>query len=292
MSSVCAGCGAQSDNVGSGGMFSFFKDKDAAKSATRVHADVGAPLVRQDHFPASRPSVLSAQAPKQLALNGVPPDAAFLDQPIVGQTTSAYIIEEAGGARLAFANISGAHAHIELWELNVNEKPLFKRKRTVRLDPEQDSWRSFLLADVVRLPENRLLLSVFYYAPQVKQALFVYDYAADSYTKIANVVPHTDNRQKFFEAQLVAPDAAIVQYYTNRIRLAPEVYYNTPSHLRLFTPRYPQGVEILQLSAADGSLKRWAVIDKTLWLEAADSRDPRKPKDFIWSLNLEKMLPR
>jgi hypothetical protein len=273
-------------------MFSFFKDKDAAKSATRVHADAGAPLVRQDHFSVSQPSVLSAKAPKQLALNGVPPDAAFLDQPIVGQTTSAYVIEDAAGARLAFVNISGAHARIELWELTVNEKFLFKRKRTVRLDPEQDSWRSFLLADVARLPENRLLLAVFYYAPQVKQALFVYDYATDSYTKIANVVPHTDNRQKFFAAQLVAPDAMIVQYYTNRIRLAPEVYYNTPSHLRLFTPRYPQGVEVLQLSAADGSVKRWAVIDKTLWLEATDSRDARKPKDFIWSLNLEKMLPR
>jgi hypothetical protein len=274
-------------------MFSFFKGKGAAKSPTVIHADVGAPLVRQQSFSAARPTAIPAQTPKQFALDGVPPDAALLEKPIPGQTTAAYVIEgAAGGARLAFVNIGGARAHIELWELTVKEKPLFGKKRAVRLDPEQDSWGAFLISDVALLPDNRVLLAVFYYAPQVKQALFLYDSTTDAYTKISNIVPYADNRQKFFEAQLVAPNAVIVEYYSDRIRLAPDVYYNTPSHLRLFAPRYPQGGEVLRLSADDGSVKRWTVINKTLWLEALDYREAHQPKTLIWSLNLENVLPR
>ena len=288
----CVGCEAQSEDSGNGGMFTFFKDKRAAKSATAVHADVGAPLVREASFPGMRPTAASARVPRQLALDGVPPQGSLLEQPIAGQTTTAYVTDASHGrAPLALVNINVGRPHIEVWELGPGNKLLFVRKKTVRLDPEQDSWSGFLLAGVAYLADSRLLLAVFYYAPHVKQALFVYDSASDSYTKIANVVPHTDDRQKFFEAQLVAPDAIIVQYYTGHIRLAPEVYYNTPSHLRLFAPRYPQGIELLQLSAADGSVERWAVIDKTLWLEARDTRERHKPKEFIWSLNLGKVLP-
>lgn len=275
-------------------MFSFFKDKSAAKSTTTVHADVGALLVRQQAFPAKQPTATSAPAPKQLALDGVPPQASLLDRSIAGQTTTAYVIEgSAGHPPLALVNISGAQAHIELWELVAGEKPVFARQRAVRLDSAQDSWSAFLLADVASLPSNRLLVAVFYYAPQVKQALFEYDIAADSFTKIANVTPHnTLDQQKFFAAQLVAPETVIVQYYTSSIRLAPEVYYNTPSHLRLFSPRYPQGLEILQLAAADGGIERWTVIDKMLWIQSRDPRERGKPADFVWSLNLEKVLAR
>jgi hypothetical protein len=288
----CAGCGAQSQPSGNGGMFSFFKDKRAAKSVTSIHADVGAPLVRQQKFPDTRVSSAPARMPRQLALDGVPPQAALLEEPVPGQTTTAYLIEGSGGRPpLALVNINAGKPHVELWELGAGEKPSFARQRTVRLDPEQDSWSGFLLSGAAHLPGDRLLLAVFYYAPHVKQALFVYDAASDSYTKITNVVPFTNNRQQFFEAQSIGPDAVIVQYYTGRIRISPEVYYNTPSNLRLFSTRYPQGVEVLQLSAADGSIERWAVMDRTLWLDAKDSREPRRPQQLIWSLKLGKMLP-
>ena len=273
-------------------MFSLFKNQDAAKNVTTVHADVGASLLRQTNFPAPRVTAATAACtPRKLALDGVPPQASLLDQPIVGQTTSAYLIESSGGGvPLAFVNINIGRANIELWELSPGEKPAFARQRAVRLDSEQDSWAGYLLNDVACLPGNRWLLAVFYYAPHVKQALFMYDGSSDSYTRITNVVPHARDHQRFFDAQLVAPDATIVQYYTNRIRLAPEVYYTTPSHLRLFTPRYPQGIEIVQLSAADGSVERWTVIDETLWLETKDWRERHQPKDFIWSLNLQRVL--
>lgn len=274
-------------------MFSFFKkDQGAAKHPTVVHADVDALLVSHPGLPVQWPATPPMWAPRRLALDGVPPRAALLDEPVPGQTTTAFIIEGSGHAPLALVNIGGERAHIELWEMGPGEKPPFVRKKALRLDPGQDSWSVFLLSDVAYLPDNRLLLAVYYYAPHVKQGLFMYDIASDSYSKIADVVPHLDDRQKFFEAQLIEQDTVLVQYYTDTIRLAPEVYYNTPSHVRLYTPRYPQGIEILQLSAADGGIDRWTVRDRTLWMQSVDPRERAKPKEFIWSLNLEKVLRR
>jgi hypothetical protein len=292
MLSFCAGCGAQSEGSGSGGMFSLFKKKGPAAAVTTVHPDVGAPLVRQSTFPAA-PSSAEVRPPRELALKGDPPQASFVDDPIPEETTPAYIIDaSAAHPPLAVVNVRSGQPRIEIWEVTSAGKPAFVRKRAGRLDPQQDSWTIFFHSGVAELPANRLLLGVYYYAPQVKEALYVYDTVKDSYAKIANVEPHnTFDRQKFFEARAVAPNAVIVQYFTGRIRLAPEVYYNTPSHLRLFSPRYPDGVDVLRLSADDGSIERWAVIDKTLWVMSSDQRQRNKPKNFIWSLNLGNVLP-
>jgi hypothetical protein len=273
---LCVGCNAQSEESGSGGMFGFFKDKRAAKAVTTVHADVGSSLAREASFPSSPPTSAVARKPKQITINGSP----------------AYVVEGSSGhAPLALVNINAGKPHIEIWELESDKSLTPARKKPVQLDPAQDSWSGYLLSGASYVSENQLVLGVYYYAPQVKQALFLYDRSNDSFTKIANVVPFTDDYQKFFEAQAVTPNAVIVKYYTGRIRISPEVYYNTPTHLRLFTARYPQGVELVQLSAADGSVERWAVLNKKLWLEARDTREPRQPHEYIWSLNLGQVLP-
>lgn len=270
-------------------MFSFFKDKSAGKGATTVHSSVGATLKHEAAFPAVTDT--DSLACKLRALDGIPPNASLVDTAVPGQTTSAYVIDRDSQPALALVNISGERAHIELWELAPG-KQTFARRRTVRLDPQQDTWSAYLLADVACLPGDRLLLAVFYYAPQVKQALFVYDMTGDTYAKIANVVPFTDNRQKFFEAKPVAPGTAAIMYYTGRERLAPEIYYNAPSHVRLMGTRELQGTEVLSLGAADGSIRRWAVIDNSLWLDTMDFRNRNKPTEFFWSLDLAAVLAR
>lgn len=290
----CAGCGAQPGPSENGGMFSFFKNKDSAKSVTTVHPDAGAQLVREKSLPPNfENSGASDPAPPLLALNGVPPQATLQAQRITGQTTSAWVAEAAQGRpRLALVNINaGRRPYIEVWEIGAGDKPSFTRKRNSTLDPEQESWSGLSLLGVAQLPQNRFLLGISYRVPQVKHALFVYDSASDSYTKLANVVPHLVDRKLLFDAQAVAPNAVIVKYYTASIRLAPEVYYNTPTHLRLFSSRHPQGIELVKLSAEDGSVGRWTVIDKTLWLDAWDIREKHQPKALIWSLNLGKVLP-
>lgn len=289
---VCAGCGAQSGESGGGGMFSFFRNKDSVP--TVVDPTVGAQLVRQSAFPATPPAVIEpAVTCAQRAVRGIPPQASLVDEAVPGVTTTAYVIDATSAhPPLALVNISGAAARVELWELSPDTAPTFVRQRSVRLDPEQDQWASFLLADVACMPGGRLLLAVFYYAPQVKQALFLYDIATDSYTKIAGVVPFADNRRQFFDLQFTAPDQALLLYYTAATRIAPEVYYNAPAHLRVFTSQQPHGREVLKLGAADGTVERWAIIDRTVWLQTQDFRERKQPKAFIWSLDLRSLLTR
>jgi hypothetical protein len=293
---LCTGCGAQTDNAGSDGMFSFFKNKGASKTVTTVHPDVAAPLVPQAKFTTAQPAATLECTPKQLALDGLPPQGKFLAAPVPGQTKTAFVVEgSAGQPRLTFANVErpGGDLRFEVWELGGSaSQPTFARQRALQLDPKQASWSIFYLADVACLPGNRFLLAVGYHAPHAKHGLFVYDSASNSSTKLADVQPYADNLDQLFDSQFVAPDAVIVHYFTDTIRLAADVYYNTPSRLRLFAPRYPQGVELLQLSAADGSVRRWSVIDKTLWIDALDYREKHKPKQLYWSLNLEHVLPR
>jgi hypothetical protein len=276
-------------------MFSFFKNKGAGKTATAVHPDVGAPLVPQSNFPATKPPPTVECTPQEQAFDGAPPGGKWADKRISGQTTAAFVVEgSAGQPRLGFVNVRGpgGDLRMQVWELGAGNQPPFTRQRAVRLDPKQDSWTVFFLTSMACLPGNRYLLAINYYDPHVLHALYVYDSTKDSYTKLADVKAYADNLEQFFDAQVVAPDAVIVHYFTGTMRLAADVYYNTPSRLRLFTPRYPQGLELAQLSANDGSVRRWAVIDKTLWLDALDYREKHKPKQLYWSLNLENVLPR
>jgi len=285
----CVGCtGSGADGTRSGDMFFNKKSNDS----TTVHPSVGAALVRASQYPAAPPAQIGLrQTCKRTALDGVPPQATFRGADVPGQTSAAYVVERGGSPPLALVNVRGGNSHIEAWELSSTDKPTFVRQRTMRLDPEQSSWVGYLLSDVACLPENRVLLAVFYYAPQVKQALFVNDIARDTISKIANVAPDPVNRDKFFEAQNVAPEATIVLYYTGSTRTSPEVYYNAFNHLVLFDARHPDGLEVLKLAAADGAIERWHVADKTLWLQAADKRDPRRTTQFVWSLDLSKVLP-
>jgi hypothetical protein len=272
-------------------MFEFFGKKNPAASVTSIHAEVDAPLVREKAFPETPSSVAFDPTPKRLALKGVPPQGSLLERPIHGETTTAYIVEGSPKrARLALVTINVGRPHVELWELGATDEFVFASQRTVRLDPNEDSWAGFLLSGVAALPGERLLLAITYYAPHVKHALFVYDMSSGSCTKLSNVVPDIRNPSTLFEAQRVAPETVMVKYHSDRVRLAPEVYYNVPSHLRLYGPHCPEGLELVRLSAADGSVRRFSVVNDTLWLDAWDIRERGNPQALVWSLNLQKVL--
>ena len=267
-------------------MFSFFKKKPADVSS--VHPTVGATLTRAAAFPNPiEPPALPVTC-RRAAVEGVPPLAKLVDEHIEGQTSYAYIVSNPGRPTLAAVNVTDKDGVVELWELS--EQLEFVRKRAVRVDPEQSSWITYLFTDAACLPGDRLLLGIYFIAQQVKQALFVYDISNNTFTRLADVARDVDDRERFFTAQPAAANASIVLYNTGQVRTAPEQYYNAFNHLVLFTPQHPTGLEILKLAAADGSVRRWTVIDKTLWLQATDRRDPRKPADFVWSLDLSKVL--
>jgi hypothetical protein len=286
----CVGCsGSDGNRTDDMGLFSSRKTNDS----TTVNPMVGAQLARASQFPAaaSVPPALGMSC-NQFAVDGVPPNATFRTDGTPGQATTAYLVSGAGNPPLAFVSVGGADLNVEIWELSPGDERKFVRKRDLRLDPEQDKWVGFLLADVACLPQNRVLLAVAYFAPHVKHALFVYDIARNAVRKVADIAPDPRVRDKFFEAQTIAPEAAMVLYYTGATRVGPEVYYNANNHLLLFDARHADGLEVLRLAAADGSVERWHVSDKTLWLQATDKRDPRRATtQFVWSLDLSKVLP-
>jgi hypothetical protein len=221
----------------------------------------------------------------------VPPNAAVLDAPHTpGKFTGFLIKNDPNDAPLLLANIGAEHSRFELWQVTADAPHKFAVKRTARLDAAQDSWSGFLAPSVACLPGNRLLLAVTYYAPQVKEALYVYDLARNEFYSLGRVAPNTDDYDKFFEVQAVSADTAVVLYYTGTKRIAAEKYYNEFNHLRLYSPRYPQGVELLKLGVDDGNVTRWAIADRILFLQTIDKRDAKKPIERMWSLDLSKVL--
>ncbi len=277
-------------------MFGFFKGKTEAKAATKVHAEVGASLTKAPEFPVVLPPSVATDFGHcaKVAVEGRPPGARFVYQAIPGQTATAYRVSGvAGQPSLALVNRGGRSPNFEVWELSADGQPGFTKARPVNLDPAQASWVGYLLLDVACLPARQLLVAVSYNEPEARQALFVYDMAGNAFRKLARVAPDTSAGLpfKYFETLPAGRDAVLVRYGTDAQRLAAEVYVNRFDHVLLFSPRHPQGLEVLTLGIADGNIRRWELAGKTLWLATADERDAAKPVVMIWSLDLSKVLP-
>jgi len=289
----CIGCDAnQNDNAGSPSLFSLFGSKKNTKTVTKVHPDVGAVLVREPAFPSSIPTPPAENNGTCTAdaVEGRPPDAHFVKTFIDGQNAAAWKVEGMSGQPpLAVVNVS-KDFKFEIWELGPDGRQTFVRRRNAMLDPAQASWVGFYASGVSCLPGKQLLISAKVYAPSVKSFLYRYDVAQDRFTTISPIERHVRDLDKYFETLVVSPDTKLVLYYTDNVRLAPEIYTNAQQHLLLFSPRHPQGLEVLNIGNDDGSVVRWAVVGKTLWLDTLDSRKRDEPVQFVWSLDLSKVL--
>lgn len=289
-----AGCEAgRPDNNGEGGMFGFFRgSKPSRSTTTEVAAEVGATLVAAPSFPVAEPApppVSEFGSCREMAMEGVPPDAKLVNEQIRNQTTTAYRIDGmAGQPALVLANIGGAHPRIDLWELGDSER--FAAQRPVLLESAQRKWVGFLLQDVACLPQRRLLLAVFYNEPEPRDALYVYDVADKAFTPLGRIAPDPQHLHSFFEVRPLSADTAVVRYSSDVRRQGPERYLNLYNHLRLYSPRYPQGLALLKLGIDDGNIERWMIVGKTLLLDTVDARDARQPKHHIWTLDLSKVL--
>jgi hypothetical protein len=282
-------------------MFFFKKSKP---DVTSVGAAVGVPLVKHAKFTDVQPApVRPAVRANARFLRGVPPQATFADEQVPGETEIAFIVE--GTATHPPLAVVRARHRAEIWELEDAEKPVFARKRDLRIDPKQDDWVIFLITEIACLPNDRLLLAVKHHAP-VRFGLYIYDIAANSCTKLSDIAPlgFTPQRRleteqglyeslsKTFDLLVVSPEEMLVLFYSGEQRLAAEVYYGTPGHVYAFSPQHPQGAEVLRLSAADGVVESWLAHEKTLWLATQDFRDRKHIKSYAMSLDLGKLFPR
>lgn len=289
-----AGCQPnQAADNGSEGMFGLFKNKANAKVASVVAPEVGHPLKRETAFPTTIPPLPHADYNHctPVAVVGRPPAVTFAKEgEDDGQTTTGFLVAGgAGSPPLAVVNTLTDNPKFEIWELESDQHPVLVKKRALEIDPEQGSWVQAGVADGACLPGRQMMMAVTYAAPMAREALYVYDIGSNRFRKIGRIAPDSSSGLPFryFETWPAAPDAAMVLYHTDELRLKAEVYVRRYDHLVIYSPRYLQGLEVLKLSLDDGNVRRWAMVGKTLWL---DTFDRRNNASFIWSLDLSNVL--
>jgi hypothetical protein len=292
---LVAGC--QPDQAGDGGstgMFGLFKGK-AVKLTSTVAPELGVTLKREAAFPASAPALPAAAydhcTPVRVA--GAPPRSRFTGTDADEATFSGFrVAAHAGQPPLALVNISDLQSRLEIWELSADAMPGFIRQRTLQIDPAQKTWGASRALDVACLPGDRLAIGLYYANPRTQHALYVYDIPGNAFRKVGDAVLDSSSGapERTFETWPVTRDSAMVLWHSGELRVKAEVYVRERDHLLLFSPRHPQGLEVLALGLDDGNVERWAMVGQRLWLETVDARNIEKPVAFVWSLDLAKAL--
>lgn len=271
-------------------MFGLF-GKKAAPAASTVAAETGAALQAQTALPGEFPAQPSpAFPPCDLAhYRGEPPAAQWAKEEEPGETNRAWRVPPAAGSA-PLALVESAQRRMELWELSNERVPAFVKQRTVTLDPAQQKWSASFPQQVACLPGGRVAVAVGYEDPVPRDALFVYNAANNSFRSLGRVEPDTSSGPPFklFETLTAAPGAILLAYHTGQIRLGPERYAFQLDRIVLFSARYPDGLEVAALAIDNGNLAGWRMQGKTLWLQTVDPR--KTPREFIWSLDLSKVL--
>jgi hypothetical protein len=184
-------------------------------------------------------------------------------------------------------------ADIEVWEMSSEKdgRRNLTKKRTVDIKGKDDSWMLTSPLDVSCLPANRVLVGISYHNPIARFALYVYDVTKNSFSDIGMVRPELRPPTPGlfpFETLAIAPDTVLARYHTDEIRLGADDYVYAYDHIRLFSSKYPDGLEILKLSINDGNIQTWGMKDGVLWLQTKDRR--KGGKEIVWSLDLTKIL--
>lgn len=277
-------------------MFGLF-GKKAAPSATSVAAEVGAPLQRQQALPGALPQPAASSFPacREASFRGNPPAAQWVAEAVSGETRRAFLIPAAGEhPPLAVLASADEKKHVQVWELSREQPARFLEQRPVVLDPAQASWILAYPVAATCLPAGRVAMAIGYHDPRKQEALYVYDAAANQFSRVAVIEPERSMPPPFtsFEVLAASPGVTLVLYHTGAIRLGADNFAYQLDHIRLFSARYPQGLEIVTLDVNDGNVRAWAMQGTTLWLQSEDKRkDKLKNKpSFIWSLDISKVL--
>lgn len=282
----------QPDDKDRSGMFGLF-GKKATKTATTVAAEVGATLQAQSALPKEFPPqpVLSFPACDLAFFRGDPPAVQWAKEEELGETRRAYRVPASAGApAVAFVRSHGQQRQVQVWELSAGSNPAFVKQRQVTLEPAQKDWLAAFPQQVTCLPAGRAAVAIGYEDPLPRDALYIYNTAANTFRPLGRIEPDTSAGPPFvpFETLNASPDAVLLAFHTGEIRLGPSRYVYQHDHIVLFTPRYPDGLEIVKLGIDDGNLNGWRMHGSTLWLQTIDKR--KTPREFIWSLDLQKVL--
>lgn len=279
------------DQKGGQGMFGLFGGNKTTETATAIAPEIGAQLQAQNAMPQA-----SGSAPQQrdfectvAELRGHPPGGEWVSEAVNGETQPVYIIPAAGG-RPALAILADPQYRMQIWELSDGKPARFVKQRSVALDPAQGAWAMYFAIEVACLPGHQVAVAVGYTAPAMKRALYLYTPESNEFRRVDAIESDKSGPPPFssFETLTISPTAKLVNYRTGVLRLGAENYVYQHNHILLFSPNHPHGLEVIKLGLDDGNLREWTMQGKTLWLRTHDKR--KQPKDFIWSLDLHRVL--
>lgn len=288
---LLAGCQpARSNDGGNDNMvFGLFKKK----FATTVSPDVGAPLKRETAFPRSfAASPAPAWPPlRNVSVDGPPPAGRLAQVRAEHPPAEAFVVETPGQPPLAVVNTYGDDRRSQLWELDPRDPTRFASQRHVQFDAEQSKWIMYTSETVLALPAGRVLIQLRYHKPRTVDGLYLYDAAANRMRSLGEVEPDWSQGVPFryVDSLQLKPDTLLVVHHTDKERLGPQRYVNHFDHLVLYSPRHPDGLEIVKLGLDDGNVRRWGLEGSRLWLQTADDRGAA-PVQHVWSLDLSRVL--
>ena len=199
----------------------------------------------------------------------------------------------AGQPSLLLLNRRDNGLRLELWELAEGLGLQALRQRNAAIDADQARWASHRAQDVRCLPQQQVLVSLYYARPSARHGLYVYDRRDNRFQRLSERIeadPYGGLPQRYVDVLAAGPEAALVLFHTDADRLAAEVYVNRHDHLVLFSRRHPKGLALLTLGVDKGNVRRWAMQGSVLHLETTDPREAKRPLNFNWSLDLASVL--
>lgn len=285
---LAIGCDpAQSSSSSNDTMFGLFK----SKSPSSVDPSVGAALVREATFPASlaAPPDAAYPQPHRMALGALPP-AGTLSPVVDGKSPAEAWVLDAKPAALALVNAFEPKRTCELWLVDRSHPDKLSTPVPLRLDANQQKWSACSAQEVLALPGGKLLALLRYRVPNPVDALYLLD-ASGVVKNFGLAQPDwpAGLPSRFLDNLQLTPDAVLVVYRTDNLRLGAERYLNRFDHLVLFSPRHPAGLEVARIGLDDGNVRDWRFAAGKLWLQTSDDRGD-SPKTLAWSLDLSHVL--
>lgn len=287
---LAIGCGQANSTSPSkdDSMFGLFK----SKSPSVVDPAVGAALVREASYPQgeAKPPAAAWPALRQAPLTAAPAQGRLSPSPIDQPPAEAWLVATASGT-VALVNTYQPKRRVELWDVDRKDATRLASQRPLAIDPKQDKWLFYSAGEALALPGNKVVFDLNWFDPSPHDRLCVLDLATGAVKTWGPIEPDwpAGLPLHFIDSLQLTPEAVLVAYRTDKVRLAPERYVNRFDHLLLFSRRHPQGLEVARMGIDDGNVRDWRFAGGKLWLQTSDDRGDA-PKAFNWSLDLSNVL--
>ena len=286
---LAIGCGpAQSTSSSNDTMFGLFK----SKSPSAVDPSVGAALLREAAFPRgeAKPPRQAYSPLRRVSLTAAPDHGRISPTRIEQGPAEAFLLSNAPGS-VALVNTFEPERRVDLWEVDAADPTRLVHRRALNLDGQQAKWIFYNAGEVLELPGNKLLVQIGFFNPGPNDRLYLIDLASGAARNFGAIEPDwaAGLPPRYIDNLQLTPDAVLVAYRTDKVRLAAERYVNRYDHLLLFSPRHPQGLEVARIGIDDGNVRDWRFANGKLWLQTSDDRGD-VPKTATWSLDLSRVL--